>query len=312
MKHFLLGFLLLLFLFSCKKEKPVSTQSQPEDDTALLIHYNKNLIIANWNIEWFGDAAYFKSDLDRQENNVGKVLKYLDADLYGLCEIVDTVRLGRMIRTYLGSEFRYVVSYFTGGTQKLAFAYNKNIFRNITVRPFMGVSTQAYYNFGNRYPYLLNADVAVNGVRKNISLILIHAKANTDNDSYNRRQAGAIELKDSLDTYFRSGSFIILGDFNDNFDKSITPGKVTPYQVFLNDSARYHAITWPLNIPGNQSSLGFANSVIDQQIISCAMTRWYVTALAKVRTDVINVVPDYTTGSTSDHYPVSSIYKITP
>ena len=307
MKHRLLTCLLLLFLFACKKENPVD----PSEDDSQLVDYNKDLVIVNWNIEWFGDAAYFKGNPDQQENNAGKVLKYLDADLYGLCEIVDTARLGRMIRTSLGNEFRYVVSFFASGAQKLAFVYNKNIFRKVSVRPFMGISTQAYYNFGNRYPYLLNAEVAVNGARQNISFILLHAKANADNDSYNRRLEGAMELKDSLDTYFASKSFMVFGDFNDNLDKSIMAGKATPYQSFLNDNVHYNAITLPLNVPGNQSSLGFANSVIDQQIISSAMARWYVAASARIRTDVTGVVPDYKTGNTSDHYPVSSVYRIT-
>ncbi|ULT42044.1 hypothetical protein KRR40_47200 [Niabella defluvii] len=86
--------------------------------------------------------------------------------------------------------------------------------------------------------------------RKEISFVLIHAKADNDPASYNRRLGGSLELKDSLDTYYAGKNVIILGDYNDNFDKSIVTGKPSPYQNFLNDAVRYNPITRPLNVPG--------------------------------------------------------------
>lgn len=100
-------------LISCKKDviiPPVITDPVEQPDTTQLIDYNKDIAIANWNIEWFGDGSMFKGNLNDQETNAGKILKYLNADLYGLCEIVDTARLGRMVRNSLGDEFRYNVS----------------------------------------------------------------------------------------------------------------------------------------------------------------------------------------------------------
>ncbi|MFT4093497.1 MAG: endonuclease/exonuclease/phosphatase [Niabella sp.] len=313
MKKIFLSFGLAVSLFACKKETPANAPGgQPADTSSTsLIDYNKDITIANWNIEWFGYASQFNGDLDEQEANAGKILKYLDADLYGLCEIADTARFGRMVRSNLSNEYKYVISFYTSGAQKLAFVYNKNIFRKVSVRPFMGVSANAYYNFGYRYPYILTAEVAVNATKNVVSFILIHAKADADAASYTRRLDGAAEMKDSLDTYYGNKSFIVMGDYNDNLDKSITTGKPTPYQDFLNDSARYNAITLPLNIPGNQSTLSYANSVIDQQMVSSTMTKWLVTSSVKIRTDVTTVVADYTSGNTSDHYPVTSVYHIT-
>jgi len=312
MKFIFIWLLIGIAFFACKREKPGNNRPQPPGDEGLLKDYNKDITIANWNIEWFGDPSGFHGNLNDQELNAGKVLNYLAADLYGLCEIVDTARFGRMIRNNLGSDFRYVISFFTNGAQKMAFVYNRHIFRNISVRPFMAVSGPAYYNFGNRYPYLLQAEVAVNGARKEISFVLIHAKADNDPASYNRRLGGSLELKDSLDTYYAGKNVIILGDYNDNFDKSIVRGKPSPYQNFLNDTVRYNPITRPLNVPGNQSSLGYVNSVIDQQIISSSMNNWYLSASARIRTDVVHAVPAYTSGNTSDHYPITSMYRIRP
>lgn len=65
-------------------------------------------------------------------------MRYFDADIYGLVEIVDTMRL-RRVRDSLGTNFEYIIApYSTDGpigtngwrqSQKLAFLYKKDIFR---------------------------------------------------------------------------------------------------------------------------------------------------------------------------------------
>jgi hypothetical protein len=314
MRRLIIFAILFSILISCKKDvitPPQLIDPGEQPDTLNLKDYNKDITIANWNIEWFGDGSMFKGNLNDQESNAGKILTYLNADLYGLCEIVDTARLGRMVRNSLGDEFRYIVSIYPSfsNAQKLAFVYNRNIFRNVKTRPFMGLSAAAYNYFAQRFPYLLTADVVVNGSRNTISFFLIHAKANADPDSYNRRLNGAIELKDSLDLYYGGKNFMILGDFNDHLNGSILSGKDSPYISFIND-ANYDAVTLPLNTTGYQSTISYTNSVIDQQIISKNMTGWYIGGTAQIRTDVTNVVPDYHTRNTSDHYPVSSMYRV--
>ena len=299
-----------LLIISCKKKYTEPPLSIRQDDTTNLISYNKNLTVANWNIEWFGSSK-FGGNLNVQEVNAGKVLKYLNADIYGICEVVDTGRFGRIIRTVLGNEYRYQISAYGNFEQKMAFVYNRNIFRKVTVRPFMNTSIKAAENFaGGRFPFLLTADIVINGQRTSISFILLHAKANADLDSYTKRLNGSIEMKDSLDTYFGDKHFIVFGDYNDNLNSSIYNQKLSPYKNFVDDHVRYNAITYPLNTNGYQSTLGFTNSVIDQQIISSNMTQWYVESSIKIRTDITAVVPDYTSHNTSDHYPVSSVYSV--
>lgn len=315
MRNNFLIFFIILISFSCKKEivtPPVITPPPVSGDTLNLKNYYKDITIVNWNIEWFGYGSMFNGNVDMQEVNAGKILKYLNADLYGICEVVDTTRFGRMIRSSLGEEFRYEISYYPTSlnSQKLAFVYNRNIFRNVKVRPFMGLSATAYNYFAQRFPYLLTANVVINGKENVINYFLIHAKANADIDGYNRRLNGSIEMKDSLDRYYSNKYFMLFGDYNDNFNGSILNGKPTPYQNLLNDNANYNAISLPLNATGNQSTISYSNSVIDQQVISNNMTKWYVFSSAKIRTDVTTVVPDYNSRNTSDHYPLSSTYRI--
>lgn len=304
--------LLLTILCGCKKETvPANNGGPPVEDTTHLKNYNKDLTIVNWNMEWFGDAFAFRSDINEQAVNAGLILKYLDADLYGLCEIVDTARFGNMIRQYLGDEFRYLISPYPNIDQKLAIVYNRNIFRNVSARPFMAVSATAAVSFANgRFPFLFMADAVVNGVRQQVCFIALHAKSGTAIEAYEDRLNGAAELKDSLDHYWNTQNCMILGDYNDHLNNSILKGKGSPYKNFVDDTARYLQVTLPLNSPGYQSTIDYPNSVIDQQVVTGNLKRWYVGNSVQIRTDVRLIVPDYTTNNTSDHYPVSSVYRI--
>lgn len=309
MKHLLSALLLLATCWSCSKEH--SQKPGSSEDTTQFKNYYKDLTVVNWNIEWFGSSR-FAGNLAAQEANAGKILRYLDADLYGICEVVDTARFGRMIRHYMGTEFSYIISPYPKIDQKLAFVYNRHIFRNVRARPFMSQSATAAVSFASgRFPFLLSADMVVNGRKHRVHFILLHAKADADLDSYNRRKEGSAELKDSLDVYFNGQHCIVFGDFNDQLNGSILGHDVSPYKNFLEDGARYKALTLPLNIPGYQSTLSFANSVIDQQLVSGNLRYWYKDQSVSIRTDVRTVVPDYQQRTTSDHYPVTSVYAVT-
>ena len=315
MKSILFLAVFFLLLVSCEKNVPPPPEQNSEslvliDDTSNLTMYtNKTILMVNWNIEWFG-SSNFSGNKDVQENNASKVLKFLNADIYGICEVVDTARFGKMIRYTFNNDFRYKISAYPNVSQKMAFVYNRNIFRNVKVRPFMGLSASAYRSFASgRFPFLLEADMAVNNTRQKVSIILLHAKSGADLISYTNRLNGATEMKDSLDRFFSQNNVAIIGDFNDNFNRSITSGKISPYKNFLNDN-RYNAVTLALNTTGYSSTINYENSVIDQQVYNAGLAKWYVTGSAKIRTDVKIVVPNFDTRNTSDHYPVSSEYRV--
>jgi len=307
MKGILLGF------FCCLAMAAASAQAGA--DTALRI--------VNWNIEWFGstqNGPYYK---DLQETNVKKVLRYLDAHLYALTEIVDTMRL-RRVTDSLGKNFAYVISDFTSLAptmqyanwatgQKLAFIYRKDVFSNVRVRGLMRSSGAAYSNFATgRFPYLLNANVYFNGRKRNISFVVIHAKAGATSSDYTRRYNGVVELKDTLDTYFKNHPTLLLGDFNDDLDRTIVysaPSALSSYDPLIKDSVgplAYKALTLPLSYAGENSTLNYSD-VIDHQVANGRMDSMYIRGSAAIRKDVVSVVPDYITAqNTSDHWPVSS------
>lgn len=299
--------------------------------TGTSIDPGKTLEIVNWNIEWFGSSANGPANDSLQEQNVKKIFQNIGADLYALVEIVDTTRLGNVVRSMPG--YSYVVSNYGSHTnptvtgdgplseaQKLGFVYKTSMFSNITTTPLLNLATNtagdaASKNYDNwssgRYPFMMNADVTLHGITKNIKFIVIHAKANTSPTvtSYNRRKEGADSLYKLLNTTYPTDNIIILGDFNDDFDSTITSGitpRITSYSSFVNDSVNYPTLTLPLSRVGKKSSLSFSD-MIDHVVVSNEMRPFYISGSASVLTDVTSLVSNYGS-TTTDHYPVYSRY----
>jgi Bacterial Ig-like domain/Lamin Tail Domain/Secretion system C-terminal sorting domain len=284
----------------------------------------KTLEMVNWNLEWFGstDPTLGPTNDALQEQNVKTVLQTVGADIYGLVEVVDTARLGNIVRQMPGYDF-IVCNYGShvnppdpaggplSGAQKEAFVYKTSMFSNITTRALINnqdVSSTSYNSWASgRYPFMMTADVTLAGVTKTINFILIHAKANTSPTvtSYNRRKAAADELHDTLTTFFATNNIIILGDFNDDLDSTITDGitpRITSYSSFTNDSINFFSPTLALSLAHKKSTVGF-NEVIDHVMVSNELKGFYMNSSSNILTDVAALIPNYGT-TTTDHYPV--------
>lgn len=284
------------------------------------------LDVVSWNIEFFGSPTSGPANDDLQETNVKNLLSWMDADLYGLVEIVDTMRLRRVVDFLGNNEYGFVIApYCSGNTtgtgngwltgQKLAFIYRKSVFSNITTRGLMRNSPTASVNWAaGRFPYMFSATATINGTSRNMNFILLHGKAGDTQDDYNKRAGGCIELKDTLDTFFSTTNNYIIGDFNDALHLSIYTGaSVSSYHAIVSDSTdtdHYRSITLPLGVAGQTSMINFPN-VIDNHVISNEIIPYYIPGSVQIRTDVTTVVPDYISAhNTSDHYPVFSKYNL--
>lgn len=285
------------------------------------------LDVVSWNVEFFGAPfASGPADKDLQETNVKNILSWLNADLFGLLEIVDTMRLRRVVDFLGNTEYGFVVAPYCSGNstgtgngwlngQKQAFIYRKSVFSNITVRGLMRNSATANTNWATgRFPYMFSASATINGTSKNVNFILIHGKAGSTQDDYLKRAGASVELKDTLDAFFSTTNNYIIGDFNDALHTSIYGGaSVSSYHAIVSDSTdgdHYKSITLPLGVAGQSSMINFPN-VIDNHIISNEVTPMYVPGSVQIKTDVTSVVPDYVSAhNTSDHYPVFSKYSL--
>lgn len=284
------------------------------------------LDVVSWNVEWFGSPSNGPADDDLQETNVKTILNWLNADLYGLVEMVDSMRLRRVVDFLGNTEYGFAISpYCSGNTtgtgnswltgQKLAFIYRKSVFSNISIRGIMRNSATGYTNWAaGRFPFMFSATATINGISKTINFILIHGKAGSNQDDYLKRAGACTELKDTLDTFFNSANNLIIGDYNDALHTTIFPGaSVSSYTAIVSDSIdadHYKSITLPLGVAGQTSMINFPN-VIDNHIISNEVEQYYIAGSAQIKTDVTTVVPDFVSAhNTSDHYPVFSKYNL--
>lgn len=285
------------------------------------------LDIVGWNIEYFG-APYNSgpTDKDLQEVNTKRILRMLNADLYGVLEVVDSMRFRRLVDSLGQNEYGFVIAPFCSGNstgtgaswtsgQKTAFIYRKSIFTNVRTRGIMRNSSTGYTNWASgRFPFLFSATATINGTSKDINVILIHGKSGSAQSDYDKRFGAAQELKDTLDAQFNNTLNLIIGDYNDALNTSIYPGAtVSSYTSIISDSTdadSYKSITLPLGVAGQSTMINFPN-VIDNHVISNEVVPFYIAGSAKVRTDVTTVIPDYVTAhNTSDHYPVFSQYNL--
>lgn len=309
-------FFLVLFCFGSLMLQKTTAQSSAN-----------TLDVVSWNIEFFGAPfASGPTDKDLQEVNVKKIMRWLDADLYGMLEVVDTMRFRRVVDSLGNNEYGYFVAPFCSGNstgtgaswtsgQKEAFVYRKSVFSNISVRGLMRTSSNANTNWAaGRFPYMFSATATINGISKNVNFIVIHGKSGSTVDDYNKRLGGAQELKDTLDAQFNTANVYIIGDYNDALNTSIYTGaSVSSYNPIIMDSTdadHYKSITLPLGAAGQTSMINFPN-VIDNHVISNEVEQYYVPGSIKIMTDVTTIVPDYVTNhTTSDHYPVFSKYNL--
>ncbi|TGE06375.1 T9SS-dependent choice-of-anchor J family protein [Hymenobacter fodinae] len=298
------------------------------DATGNTYNVNNTLEVVSWNIEWFGSAQAGLGPQDKalQQENVKTMLTNLNADVFALAEVVDTVRLGTVVRQLGG--YRYMVSPAASGgsttansnyatAQKLVFVYRTSVIKNPTFKVLLECENQAtncaaYSDWSSgRYPYAMEADVEMNGTTNRMMVVLIHAKANTNPvvDSYNRRAAAATSLKAKLDADYPTTKFVIVGDFNDDLDETITAGTPTSassYKVILDDATNYQALTLPLSLAKKKSTVGY-NDVIDHAVASNELVTNYLAGSAEIQTGLAAQIPNYA-NTTSDHYPVQTRY----
>lgn len=320
MKTSILSILSLsIALFSCKnrssadqgemdKNQAYSLQSGPHDQAQ-----SSSLSILNWNVEWFGSTTNGPVDKDLQQKNVAKVLKESNANVYALCEIVDTARFGRMVRS-LNPNLQYVISSFCSDAttpqdpdwikgQKMVFLYNPAEVQVVNARPFVTNNPSAAHNFSNgRLPFLIQTKIH----DKNVNFIILHAKAGADFYSWQRRHDASQVLLDSMQAEFAHVPTILLGDFNDEMAGSITHGHQSPYDNLL--SGGFTDLTAQVAKDGRTTTIDYKN-VIDHQLVNKEMLAFYNQSSTQVLSFVDELIANYSKGNTSDHYPVISFFN---
>ena len=267
------------------------------------------LDVGNWNLEWFGDPSNGPSNDALQLSNAKDVISGTDLDVWGLVEIVDTTEWKglKTLPGYTGVLSNDAVvtsgpSFYSAGEQKVGLIWKSAIASLVSAKVIL---TGNDTDFAGRPPLEVKLHVTLNGGSEDIVFIVLHMKAFNDVASWQRRQNASNALKSYLDSTYPTQKVIVVGDWNDDVDTSITSGQASPYANFVGDPSRYTFPTKALTDAGIASTVSYTD-MIDHQLATNELAATYVAGSVQVyRVDTY--ISSYGT-TTSDHYPVLSRY----
>jgi endonuclease/exonuclease/phosphatase family metal-dependent hydrolase len=273
----------------------------------------QTLDIAEWNTEWLGHTGFGPTDEALQLSNVRDVIKGTDFDIWALEEVVAASSwssLKAQLPGYSGLLANDPIvtqgsSYYTTGEQKVGILYKTDV---ATVQSARIILTGQDFNFGGRPPLEVKLTVSLNGSTTSLVIIVLHAKAMADADSYARRKAGGDALKAYLDSTYPTERVLVAGDYNDDLDFSIAGGgQASPYKGLVDDTARYLFPTKAFTDAGLGTTTS-SSTAIDHQMITNELAPLYVAGSAEVY-KVNAFIPQYSS-TTSDHYPTLTRYSL--
>ncbi len=258
--------------------------------------------VATWNIEWFGFTGGPTND-ELQIAHVVDVMRNAGIDLWAVQEIADQSDFDRLLDS-LGTPFEGHLA-TESSQQRIGFIYNSDIVKPRSVRHIL---TSFDADFATRPPLQLEADVTIADSTKRITFITVHMKCCGDASDYEKRLAAAGRLKNHIDFgALFDDPVIVLGDFNDELDRSIAGGRDTPYRAFLNDASAYRFATKPLD-EGNLStycsnSTCSFGSTLDHILVTNELFADIESGSTGRMDALTGAIPGYVS-NTSDHLPV--------
>jgi endonuclease/exonuclease/phosphatase family metal-dependent hydrolase len=307
------GALLSVLLAACDPA-PASGGITAPDAPALAVIPAKGtaatLDVASWNIEWFGSTGNGPTNEPLQMSNARDVISGTDFDIWGVAEITDQAAwnsLESQLTGYTGflageSIVTSGSTYYAATEQKVGILYKSSI---ATLLGAKVILTANDADFAGRPPLEVRLQVTLNGTTETVVVIVLHMKAFDDVPSWQKRANASAALKSYLDATWPTQKVIVVGDWNDDVDTSITSGQASPYQNFVSAAASYAFPTRALSLAGVASTTGFPD-MIDHHLNSNELNATLVPSSTEVyRVD--SYITSYD-ASTSDHYPVLSRY----
>jgi hypothetical protein len=312
------------------------------------------LDIMNWNIEWLGHPSNGPTNKALQQTNAQTVLNGAGADVYMLQEICqynsanpadNTTSFGKLVEglnttfganTYTGECSAAVSgSVADANPQRVCIIYKNSVVTKVFSRPMFNGFTPATYPptgtpsqfwASGRKPFMFMAKVNINSQVDTILLVGLHAKAGSTLEDYNRRKFDVRAMYDTLQAQYPTRKTIVIGDLNDDVDKSIASNTangqlVSSYAPFLyvnpdetaiggtRPNASWNPISKTLSDVFCASTASFSD-YIDHQIISNEMSgsstgyRYVLGSVSSFRP----VIANYAT-TTSDHYATTSRFE---
>jgi endonuclease/exonuclease/phosphatase family metal-dependent hydrolase len=264
------------------------------------------LDIANWNIEFFGDTGNGPTSEPLQFANVRDAIVGTDFDVWALEEVSSGTAFRNLVTQLPG--YAGIIANdatVTGGTgsysaneQKPALVWKTSLATLVSARIILAANNT---DFAGRPPLEVRLSIRLNGVTQERIFIVLHMKAFADAESRQRRARASTALKAFLDSTFPTQRVIVLGDWNDDLDTSITSGQPTPYANFVGDPVRYTFTTRPLTDARIATTCDFSDA-IDHQMVTNELAGDRIASSVEAY-DLELQIPNYC-DTTSDHLPV--------
>ncbi|NVJ01866.1 putative Ig domain-containing protein [Myxococcus sp. AM009] len=284
-----------------------------------------SLTVGHWNLEWFGAPNQGPPDStseggatdDLQIAHARDILRDSGANVWGLVEMVDAEDFATLkaqlpgFNGFLANDASFVpngTSYYSNGEQKPGILYDSSL----TLQSAQLILTANDADFGGRPPLRVDFTTTVQGESTPLVVIVLHMKAFDNETAYGQRQRSSAALKAYLDTSLPTERVLVIGDWNDDIDESITRDSTgdslpSPFAPFVADTQRYTFITEPLSRLGLRTTVGYPD-VIDHTLASNELADDYLSGSVEVlRPDAW--IPNYG-NIVSDHYPVISRYDL--
>lgn len=256
---------------------------------------NEPLVALTWNVEWLGDGENGPIDEDRQLALAIDSLIFASADLIGLQEVSALASAQALVEALPGYALE-VARY--AQRQKVALLYRTSRLERVEVKAIEGLDDAGRPPLEVR---LRRTD------GRELTVIVLHAKAGDDPRSYQTRKHFAEGLSAYLAHQHAQGDLLMLGDFNDQFSSSTLEGLPSPY-VALTASGAFVAVTQRLEEQAERSTVWGAT--VDHVVMSSALASAVVPdSIETLRDELLARHPDFFEAA-SDHAPV--VLELTP
>ncbi len=292
---------------------------------------DKSFKLVTWNTNWLGSTGNGPTNESLQQRNFQQVLDSLKADVYVLQEVANLPTFNSIVAKNVNYKGFCTNSVSMGGVdanaQRVCFMYKKGVIDSVSARSLLTKATTlpnypesnpARFWASGRLPFMFIADANIDGVKKRLHIIGIHARANTGGTNtplaakelqYAQRRYDVEVLKDTLDVQFPNANIILTGDYNDDVDETVSEiisTKESSYKKFVDDTKSYQVVTKVLSDNGFRSFIS-QNNVIDHVMVSNELVDSYVVNSASPEMGFLYINSYNTT--TSDHLPIYATFN---
>jgi endonuclease/exonuclease/phosphatase family metal-dependent hydrolase len=280
--------ILILLIASCATN--TSSDEKKNNLTNLSIS-DSSIEVLTWNLEFFYKEN--NSDEEKKYQDILKILQSIKADLIAIQEISNHQKFKDLASDLGNFSSELSESVYNDPSQSIGIIYNKSELELISSAKLTEINSNS-----SRPPLLCKFKSKWNN--SIIYTIALHAKAFDDITSYNKRKTFSLSLKNYIDVNFSDDHVIILGDFNDKLDMSITNGQDSPYKNFIDDTVSF----FPVSLETSSESSHRLGSIIDNILISNELQPLYqVNSFNILQNEMIDLYPNYVS-TISDHFPV--------